>query len=76
MSALDLPSVKVDILYTNFKHHISQHILSTWQDDCNGAVVNKLHSVPPVLEDIDSPLIGNAGWMKLSCVVSASVIHI
>ena len=32
-SALDLPHVKAGILYSNFKHCISQYILSTWQDD-------------------------------------------
>ena len=35
--------------YNDFKHCISQYILSTWQDNWNGAVVNKLHSVKPVL---------------------------
>ena len=39
-SALDLPHVKVSVLNTDFKHHINQYILSTWQDDWNGAVVN------------------------------------
>ena len=33
------------------KHCISQYIPSTWQDDWNGAVANKLHSVKPVLGD-------------------------
>ena len=37
--------------YTDFKHFINQYILSTWQDDWNGAVVNKLRSVKPVLGD-------------------------
>ena len=38
----------------DFKHCINQYILSTWQDDWNGAVVNKLHSVKPVLGDWQS----------------------
>ena len=44
-SAFDLPRVKVGVPNTDFKHHINQCILSTWQDDLNGAVANKLHSV-------------------------------
>ena len=46
MSALDLPRAKVGV---NLKNVISQYIFSTWQDDWNGVVVNKLHSVKPVL---------------------------
>ena len=42
-SALDLPCVKVCVPYTDFKHHISQYILFTW-NDWNGVVV-------PVLGD-------------------------
>ena len=38
--------VRIDF---DFKHHINQYILSTWQDDWNGAVTNKLHSVKLVL---------------------------
>ena len=53
-SALDLPRTKVGASYTDFKHLISQYIFSTWQDDWNGAVVNKLHSVTPVLGDWQS----------------------
>ena len=53
-SALDLPRVKVGVPITDFKHHINQSILSTWQDDWNDAVVNKLHSVKPVLGDWQS----------------------
>ena len=45
---------KVGVPYTDFKHSISQYIFSTWQDDWNGAVVNKLHSVKPVLGDWQS----------------------
>ena len=41
------------------------YILSTWQDDWNGAVANKLHSLKSVWE-IGSPLTGNAGRTKLS----------
>ena len=37
-SSLDLPRVKVGVPYTDFKHHISQYILSTWQDYWNGSV--------------------------------------
>ena len=48
-SGLDFPCVKVGVLYTNFKRVISQYVFSTWQDDWNGAVANKLRSVKPVL---------------------------
>ena len=48
-SALDLPHAKVGVPYNDFKHCINQYILSTWQDDWNGAVANKLHSFKPVL---------------------------
>ena len=51
-SALDLPRAKVP--YTDFKHLITQYIFSTWQDDWNRVVVNKLHSVKPVLGDWQS----------------------
>ena len=44
-SALDLPRAK---------YLISQYIFSTWQDDWNGAVMNKLHSVKPVLGEWQS----------------------
>ena len=44
----------VGVAYNDFKHCISQYILSTWQDDWNGAVMNKLHSVKPVLGDWQS----------------------
>ena len=47
-SALDLPRAKVGVPYTDFKYLIDQYIFSTWQDDWNGAVINKLHSVKPV----------------------------
>ena len=48
-SAFDLPRP-----YTDFKYLISQYIFSTWKDDWNGAVMNKLHSVKPVLGDWQS----------------------
>ena len=48
-SALDLPRAKVGVPYNEFKHCINQYIVSTWQDDWNGAVANKLHFVMPVL---------------------------
>ena len=35
-----LRRVEAGVPYTEFKHHVSQYILSTWQDDWNGAVVN------------------------------------
>ena len=63
-SALDLPRANVGVPYTDFKHLISHYIFSTWQDDWNGAVMNKLHSVTPVLGD----------WQ--STYRPASVIHI
>ena len=50
-SALDLPHAQVGIPYTDFKLLIRQYIFSTWQDDWNGAVANRLHSVKPVLGD-------------------------
>ena len=53
-SALGLPRAKVGVPYTDFKYLISQYIFSTWQDDWNGVVVNKLHSVKPVLGDWQS----------------------
>ena len=53
-SALDLPRTMVGVPYNDFKYCISQYIFSTWQDDWNGAVMNKLHSVKPVLGDWQS----------------------
>ena len=53
-SALDLPHANVGVHCNDFKPCISQYILSTWQDDWNGAVANKLHSVKPVLRDWQS----------------------
>ena len=53
-SALGLPPAKVGVPYSDFKHLISQYIFSTWQDDWNGAVMNKFHSVKPVLGDWQS----------------------
>ena len=53
-SALDLPRTKVGVPYNDFKHCINQYIFNTWQDDWNGAVMNKLHSVKPVLGDWQS----------------------
>ena len=44
-SALDLPRAKVGVPYTDLNYIINQYIFSTWQDDWNGAVANKLHSV-------------------------------
>ena len=44
---------RVGVPYIDFKHCISQYI-STWQDDWNGAVVNKLHFIKPVLGDWQS----------------------
>ena len=37
-----------------FLNHINQYILSTWPDDWNDAVANKVHSVKPVLGDWQS----------------------
>ena len=48
-SALELLCANVGVPYNDFKHCISQYILSTWQGDWNGAVTNKLHYVRPVL---------------------------
>ena len=44
-----LPLAKGGIPYNDFKHKIKHYIPSTWLDDWNGAVANKLHSVRPVL---------------------------
>ena len=46
-SALDLPGTKVGVPYNHYNNCISQYILSTWQDDRNGAVANKIHSINP-----------------------------
>ena len=53
-SALDFPHVMVGVPNTDYIYHINQYILSTWHEDWNGAVVNKLHSVKPVLGDWQS----------------------
>ena len=50
----NLPRAKVGVPYIDFIHCISQYILFTWQDDWNGAIANKLHSVKPVLGDWQS----------------------
>ena len=46
--------LKILANYTDFKHLISQYIFSTWQDNWNGAIANKLHFVKPVLGDWQS----------------------
>ena len=53
-SILELSHAKGGVPYNDFKHCISQYILSIWQDDCNGAVANKFHSVKPILGDWQS----------------------
>ena len=53
-SDLDLPRAKVGVPYTDLKYLINQYIFSSWQDDWKGAVVNKLHSVKPVMGDWQS----------------------
>ena len=53
-SNLDLPHVKIGLPNTDFKHHINHYILSIWQDDWNGMVANKLHSLKLVLGDWQS----------------------
>ena len=53
-SALDLPHAQVCVPYTDFKYLITQYIISTWQDDWNGAVANMFYSVKPVLGDWQS----------------------
>ena len=47
-STSELSRAKVDVPYSDSKHLISQYILSTWQEDWNGVVAMKLHSVKPV----------------------------
>ena len=44
-SAFYLPHTQFGVPYTDFKHLINQYTFSTCQDDWNGAVGNKLHSV-------------------------------
>ena len=61
-----MPRVKVGVPNTDFKHHINQYIMSTWQDDWNGAVANKLHSIKPLLGDWQSFY---RQWMKDEVVV-------
>ena len=39
--SLGLPRVKVCVPSIDFKYHIRQYILTTWQDDWNGEVANK-----------------------------------
>ena len=51
---IQLQSAQVGVPYTDFKHLINQYIFSTWQNYWNGALVNKLHSVKPVLGDWQS----------------------
>ena len=53
-STMDLHRSKVGVPYSDLNHLISQYIFSTWQDNWNGAVVNKHHSVKPVLGDWQS----------------------
>ena len=73
--ALDLPRAKVGVPYNDCKDFISQYILSNWQDDWNGAVANKRHSVKPVLGDWQSCY---RRYRKdgIVFVMPASVIHI
>ena len=47
-----MPRLVYPIMILNIES--SQYILSTWQDDWNGAVANKLHSVKRVLGDWQS----------------------
>ena len=54
MSALDLPHAKISVPYTDLKYLNNQYIFSTWHDDWNDVVMNKLHSVKPVLGDWQS----------------------
>ena len=58
---LELPRANVGVSYNDFKKKINHYILSTWQDDWNGAAANKLHSW-----EIGRPPTGGAGRMKLS----------
>ena len=69
-SALDLPCVINGFKHQYFLSIISNlilFVLSTWQDDWNGAVANKLHSVMPVLGDWQSSY-RRCRKDKLSCV--------
>ena len=70
-----LVGAKVGVPYTDFKYLISQYMFTSWQDDCNSAVLNKLQFVKPVLRDWQSHT-GGAGRMKLFCIMPASDIHI
>ena len=49
-----LSPVKVGWAFGDLKHHISQYILSTWQGYWYGTVANKLHSIKPILGDLQS----------------------
>ena len=53
-SAQNVPRVKADVPYIDFKHQINHYILFTWQDDLNGTVANKLHCVKSVFGDWQS----------------------
>ena len=64
-SALDLCHVEVVVSYTDCTGQINQYINSTWQDDWNGAVANKLHPVKSVLA-----VLLQAVQEGLSCLVS------
>ena len=50
----DFPRVNVDVPCMGFKHHISQYILSVWQDDWDSVVASKLLTAKPVLGDWQS----------------------
>ena len=67
-SALDLPHAKIGVPYNDFKHCVSQYILSTLQGDWNG-------SVKPVLGDWQSSY-RRCLKDKVVFVVPASVIRI
>ena len=56
------------------KQHIHVYILSTWQNDRNGVVTNKLYSVKPVQGDWQSSY--SAGRTKKSCHACISHTHL
>ena len=62
-SALDLPRVKIGVPNTYLKLRITQYILSTWQDDWNGAVLASF-ILSSLSWEIGSPPTGSAGMMK------------
>ena len=58
-SALGLPHDKVGVPIMIVNININHYILSTWQNDWNDAVANKLHFVKSVLGDWEIGRLGD-----------------